>query len=91
MIKIIINTELTWEEDNELRKINTTLYSEVGGGIVTLYAEDKNDIGYVEQDIKVILHGIEDIKQGLEEIEDEQEQWAAEKREEISEFERGIM
>ncbi len=65
MIKIIINTELTWEEDNELRKINTSLYQEVGGGIVTLYAEHEGDIPTISMDIQKIRKRANDIRRAL--------------------------
>lgn len=61
-IKIQINTELTWEADELLERIDTVLYKEVGGGKVTLYAEMEDDIGIIPQEIQKIRSKAEEIR-----------------------------
>lgn len=90
-ITIRIETDLTWEADDLLENIDTTLYKEVGGGRVTLYAETEDDTAHILGDIQAILSGAKCIAEKLEELEDDKELWETERRHAHWEYERSVL
>lgn len=61
-IQVKVDTGLYWEYEKELKKIDTYLYKEVYGGIITLFCEYEEDIPLVTKDLQEIAKRLPEIR-----------------------------
>lgn len=67
-IKVVVDTDLSGEFDDQLHKVETENYRETVNGVVTLFVEYDCDIAYIKPDIDSILKRAAEIQKVYETV-----------------------